>query len=97
MFNLFGLTWNDFCYSDSGGNSCWNTFFFATVVIVFLILIIARVIFWLAGRQWPFWLYFTPEVMPTGLPVWRVIVILVGVALVMLIGAIRQGGTPHNP
>jgi hypothetical protein len=38
------------------------------------------------------WLYFTPEVMPTGLPVWRVIVILVGFVLIMLIGAIRQGG-----
>jgi hypothetical protein len=38
------------------------------------------------------WLYFTPEVMPTGLPVWRVIVILVGFVLIMSIGATRQGG-----
>jgi hypothetical protein len=95
MFNLFNLTWNDFCYNDSTGIACWNTFFFATIVVVFLILVIAKVIFRRTGRQWPLWLYFTPEVMPTGLPVWQVMVILVGAFLIFLIGGILHPGPDH--
>lgn len=26
MFNLFDLTWNDFCYNDWDSSFCWNFF-----------------------------------------------------------------------
>jgi hypothetical protein len=94
MFNLFGLTWNDFCYYDSTGISCWSTFFFATIVIVVLILIITRMIFQRTGRQWPLWLYFLPEEIPTGQPVWPVIFILVGAILLHSIGSILDPNQP---
>ncbi|MBO0756039.1 MAG: hypothetical protein J2P54_09275 [Bradyrhizobiaceae bacterium] len=53
MFNLFG-TWNDLCH---GGDSCWTTFFYTTVLILSLIPviipIISRAIFRFTGREWP--------------------------------------------
>ena len=95
MLNPFDLTWNDFCYNDSTGSSCWNTAAVITLVIVILICIIAKVIVRLTGLSWRWWLYTVPEEMPTGVPVSRVILLLVAIFLIFLIGGMLQPARNH--